>query len=124
VLELEAGGIEIGNHTMTHPCLDRCDDDTVDRQVRGAHEFLRNALGRAPRAFAYLNGNWDVRAHRVLAAEGYQAGFLFDHRLSALMPPDALRISRLRVGTQTGLDRFAAIVSGLHPAVHRARGGA
>lgn len=121
--ELEAGGIAVENHTMTHPCLDRCDDDTVRAEVRDAHALLHAALGRPPRAFAYPNGNWDVRAERELEEEGYVAGFLFDHRLSMRAPRHPLRISRLRVGTDTRLDRFAAILSGLHPAVHHARGG-
>jgi peptidoglycan/xylan/chitin deacetylase (PgdA/CDA1 family) len=121
--ELESGGIAVENHTMTHPCLDRCDDDTVRAEVRDAHALLHAALGRPPRAFAYPNGNWDVRAERELMEEGYVAGFLFDHRMSARAPRNPLRISRLRVGTDTRLDRFAAILSGLHPAVHHARGG-
>jgi peptidoglycan/xylan/chitin deacetylase (PgdA/CDA1 family) len=121
--ELESGGIAVENHTMTHPCLDRCDDDTVRAEVRDAHALLHAALGHPPRAFAFPNGNWDARAERELEEEGYLAGFLFDHRLSMQAPGHRLRISRLRVGTKTRLDRFAAILSGLHPAVHHARGG-
>jgi peptidoglycan/xylan/chitin deacetylase (PgdA/CDA1 family) len=120
---LESGGVAVENHTMTHPCLDRCDDDTVRAEVRDAHALLHAALGRPPRAFAYPNGNWDPRAERELEEEGYVAGFLFDHRLSMRAPRHPLRISRLRVATDTRLDRFAAILSGLHPAVHHARGG-
>lgn len=121
--ELESGGVAVENHTMTHPCLDRCDDDTVRAEVRDAHALLHAALGRPPRAFAFPNGNWDPRAERELEEEGYVAGFLFDHRLSTRAPRNPLRISRLRVATDTRLDRFAAILSGLHPAVHHARGG-
>jgi hypothetical protein len=33
-----------------------------------------------------------------------------------------MRLSRLRVNSDTGLDRFALILSGLHPTLHRARG--
>jgi hypothetical protein len=52
----------------------------------------------------------------------YSAAFLFDHR-HARPGSHALRISRLRVNSTTSIDRFAAILSGLHPAVHKARGG-
>jgi peptidoglycan/xylan/chitin deacetylase (PgdA/CDA1 family) len=123
LLELEAAGVEVGNHTVSHPCLDQCDAATAATQVREAHEALQAVLGRPPRAFAYPNGNWDARADEVLKEEAYQVAFLFDHRLTPPIPADPLRISRLRVGTTTSLDRFAAIVSGLHPAVHHARGG-
>ena len=123
LLALEAAGIDVGNHTVSHPCLDRCDDDTARSQVRGAHKSLTAVLGHVPRAFAYPNGNFDARAEQVLKEQAYQVAFLFDHRLTPTIPPDPLRISRLRVSTTTSLDRFAAIVSGLHPAVHHARLG-
>ncbi len=123
---LRDGGVAIGNHTWTHPCLDRCTSQELQRQVCLAHESLSDVLGEAPSAFAYPNGNHDARAERLLRTLGYRAGFLFDHRLAG--PPGEaghrLRISRLRVATTTSLDRFATILSGLHPALHHARGRA
>lgn len=121
---LVGGGVEIGNHTWTHPCLDRCDEQQARHQVVRAHEALADVLGHPPRAFAYPNGNHDPRVEPVLAGLGYQAAFLFDHRLvpSPGRGTHPLRLSRLRVGSDTAPDRFATIVSGLHPAVHHARG--
>ena len=126
LLRLRDGGVAIGNHTWTHPCLDLCTPQELQRQVCRAHESLTDVLGEAPTAFAYPNGNHDPRAERLLGELGYGAGFLFDHRL-ARAPGRAghrLRISRLRVSTTTSLDRFATILSGLHPALHHARGRA
>ncbi|WP_377272554.1 polysaccharide deacetylase family protein [Peterkaempfera sp. SMS 1(5)a] len=120
---LRSGGVQIGNHTMDHPCLDRCDDATVRTEIVGAHQALHRWLGEPPTAFAYPNGNFDPRADRVLRELGYHLGFLFDHRQEALLPRDPLRISRLRVNAATSLHRFDTILSGLHPAVHRLRGG-
>lgn len=120
---LETAGIRVGNHTLTHPCLDRCDTEAVRREIRDSHAVLSAALGRAPSAFAYPNGNWDGRAEAELKAAGYEVGFLFDHRLSTTPQAAPFRISRLRVSDSTPTDRFATILSGLHPAVHHARGG-
>jgi peptidoglycan/xylan/chitin deacetylase (PgdA/CDA1 family) len=119
---LEAAGVAVGNHTLTHPCLPRCDADKAVAEVDRAHRLLGDALGHEPRVFAYPNGDWDQRAEGVLAAAGYEAAFLFDHRVNPATPRHALRISRLRVNSHTSLGRFAMIVSGLHPALHRARG--
>jgi peptidoglycan/xylan/chitin deacetylase (PgdA/CDA1 family) len=119
---LEAGGVAVGNHSLTHPCLPRCDDATVEHEVTEAHRLLTEALGHEPRTFAYPNGDVDDRAATAVAGAGYPVAFLFDHRLSDLPPADPLRTSRLRVSSDEGLDRFRIIVSGLHPALHHLRG--
>jgi peptidoglycan/xylan/chitin deacetylase (PgdA/CDA1 family) len=119
---LEAGGVAVGNHSLTHPCLPRCDDATVEHEVTEAHRLLTDALGHEPRTFAYPNGDADDRAAAAVVGAGYAAGFVFDHRLSDVPPADPLRISRLRVSSDEGLDRFRIIVSGLHPALHHLRG--
>jgi peptidoglycan/xylan/chitin deacetylase (PgdA/CDA1 family) len=119
---LEAAGIAVGNHTMTHPCLPNCDDAKAEAEVAEGHRLLRDAIGHEPRTFAYPNGDWDQRTEKLLADAGYGAGFLFDHLASPATPPHPLRISRLRVNSTTSLGRFAMIISGLHPALHRALG--
>ncbi|MFJ9520509.1 polysaccharide deacetylase family protein [Kitasatospora sp. NPDC101801] len=121
--ELAAAGVAIGNHTLGHPCLDRCAPAVVRTEIEQAHRLLTGWLGAAPTAFAYPNGNFDPGADTVLRELGYRLGFLFDHRQDALLPPNPLRISRLRVNSDTTRARFDTILSGLHPAVHRLRGG-
>jgi len=118
--ELESAGVAIGNHTWSHPCLNRCDPGTVRAEVEDADRRLREAMGHEIRWFAYPNGDWDAGAESTLRDLGYRGAFLFDHRLSTVS--EAMRLSRLRVNSDTGLDRFALILSGLHPTLHRARG--
>jgi peptidoglycan/xylan/chitin deacetylase (PgdA/CDA1 family) len=120
--ELRAGGVQIGNHTLGHPCLDRCDASTVRTEIAEAHHTLERWLGEAPTAFAYPDGHFDARAEGVLRELGYRLGFLFDHRHEALLPGDPLRISRLRVDAACSVHRFDTILSGLDPAVLRLRG--
>lgn len=119
---LESEGIAVGNHSLTHACLTRCNDEELAREVRESQEILTAALGRPPAAFAYPNGDCDDRVRRAVAAGGQQVGFLFDHRLTRFPPPDPLRLSRVRVDSTTTLDRFRTIISGLHPSLHHARG--
>jgi peptidoglycan/xylan/chitin deacetylase (PgdA/CDA1 family) len=121
--KLESGGIAIGSHTHNHPCLPRCSPERVLAEIREAHSELASALGLPPRAFAYPNGDWDPRAETVLKELGYEAAFLFDHRTNRLPISEPLRISRVRVDSTTSMDRFRMILSGLHPALHRLRGG-
>jgi hypothetical protein len=44
--------------------------------------------------------------------------------MSPPRPTDRFAVSRLRVNSSATNDRFQTIVSGLHPAIHRIRGGA
>jgi peptidoglycan/xylan/chitin deacetylase (PgdA/CDA1 family) len=122
LLRLEAGGVAVGNHSLSHPCLPRCDDATIDHEVTESHRLLTDLLGHPPRSFAYPNGDVDDRVADAVRRAGHPVAFLFDHRLTDLPPADPLRISRLRVNADEGLDRFRAIVSGLHSALHRLRG--
>ncbi len=118
-----SAGVAIGNHSLTHPCLPRCEDHTVNEEIAGAHRRLTELLGSPPESFAYPNGDWDVRAEGRLRELGYRSGFLFDHRPATIPVPNSLQISRVRVNSTTRPDRFALIMSGLHPALHRVRGG-
>ena len=120
--ELVDGGVAVGNHTLTHPCLHQCDTETIGHELEASQEVLAEALGRPPRTLAYPNGDQDPRVREAAARCGFEAAFLFDHRLSAMPPPDPLRISRLRTDADASLDRFKIIVSGLHPTLHHAIG--
>ena len=121
---LESMGIAIGNHTLTHPCLSRCSPSKVSSEIAHAHRRLETALGHPPTAFAYPDGDHDARASSALRGLGYRGAFLFDHRWVSPPVSDPFRISRTRVDARTTLDRFRLILSGIHPALHHARGRA
>lgn len=120
--ELDSRGLAIGSHSMTHPCLDKCPPEQVARELDESRTMLTDLLGRPVDALAYPNGNRDQVVVDAAAAAGYRLGFLFDHRLSSCPPRRPLEISRVRVDSTTTLARFRAITSGVHPAIHRARG--
>ena len=119
---LRAADVTVGNHTLGHPSLRRCDEATVQSEIVGAHLALTRWLGEAPSAFAYPDGGFDERADAVLRQLGYRLGFLSDHRLGPRLPAHPLRISRLQVDSTTSTRRFDTILSGLEPAVQRLLG--
>lgn len=120
---LESAGIAIGNHTWSHPCLPRCSAEVRHREIEAAHDALVEMIGHHPEVFAYPYGDHDRAASSTLHELGYRAAFLFDHQLSSHRPTDPFAVSRLRVNSTTPLDRFRTISSGLHPTLHRIRGG-
>lgn len=120
--ELDAGGVEIGNHSLSHPILPRCSDDKLRRELEESHERLTALLVSPPRFFAFPNGDHDPRAEALLRRLGYRAAFRFDHRRTSWPPVEPWRVSRLRTGSETPLSRFEIILSGLHPAIHHLLG--
>jgi peptidoglycan/xylan/chitin deacetylase (PgdA/CDA1 family) len=118
LLELEAGGVTVGSHTVTHPILPACPIDKTRDELERSRAQLTEILGRPPRAFAYPNGATDEHVTAAAADAGYEVAFLFDHRLSATPVDDPMLISRVRVNSTTPMERFEAIVSGLHPWLH------
>lgn len=108
-------GHEVGNHTWDHPLLDTCTPEQQRGQIRRAHQWLERATGSPPTLFAYPNGNWSAASEQELNALDYQLGVGFDHRLARAPQEHRLRVSRLRVDTDAPVDRFRAIISGVHP---------
>ena len=104
-------GLELGNHTWDHPCLDTCTDEQQRDQIIAADDWLRRLVGRSTRLFAFPNGNVTPASRRILADLGYTVTALFDHRLSRLNGPE---VSRLRVDACASAERFCAIASGAH----------
>jgi len=118
----DEGLMSIEDHSYSHPQLDRCSPERVRDEIDRSKELFERELGRRPRAFTYPDGARSDEAARALASRGYEAAFLFDHRRARIVGGDRWGISRLRVSSTTGPDRFATILSGLHPAIHRLRG--
>jgi len=54
--ELCQHGIRVGAHTMTHPILAKLDARASRAEIFESREWLTDAAGEAPRAFAYPNG--------------------------------------------------------------------
>lgn len=114
-------GLAIGSHTLSHPILTRCDDRTLRDELVSAHERLGEVLDTPVTAFAYPNGDVDRRAKPILTSLGYRSAFAFDHRLAKVPLADGLAISRLRVSANASVPHLATILSGVQPALLRAR---
>ncbi len=54
---IAADGVEIGCHTETHPILSRvASPEKLEREIRGAKEFLESRLSLPVNHFCYPNG--------------------------------------------------------------------
>lgn len=114
-----ASGMQVGNHTWDHPCLDCCDPDEQARQIVLADAWL-DAFGAfaGGKVFAYPNGDWTASAEQTLMELGYDVALLFDHGSSRLSAWDPMRTSRFRIDAAASIGRTRAIISGSHSRVH------
>lgn len=108
-----AAGMELGNHTWDHPCLDQCDLEEQRQQVLRAHHWFINELNIHPALFAYPNGDYTPETEQILIEMGYKGAFLFNHSI-ANSRENIFRISRLRLDADAPLNRVRSVISGSH----------
>jgi peptidoglycan/xylan/chitin deacetylase (PgdA/CDA1 family) len=72
--DLRAAGFRFGAHTKTHPWLDRCDEATLDDELRGSRNEIEQRLGEPCRLLAYPYGAAKARV-RAAAARHFEAAF-------------------------------------------------
>ncbi|UJH91314.1 polysaccharide deacetylase family protein [Antarcticibacterium sp. 1MA-6-2] len=114
--KMKESGVDIANHSHTHPMLDQCSAENVREEISKSISIL-NSMGFKDKIFAYPNGNFDLKVEEVLKEKGIKMAFLFDHKLNK-NKINPLRISRIRVDTNIPLEEFQVKVSGLHPALY------
>lgn len=54
--EMQADGLEVGGHTVTHPSLGQVNLEQARNEILGARDALVANLGDRPRSFCYPNG--------------------------------------------------------------------
>lgn len=99
--------IEIGSHTVTHPCLAMCSVEDIVRELADSKKILENWIGHKIHSVSYPYGtrqdfNQDVLA--VAKSSGYQLGCINEADLCR-HNGDRFQIPRLLVRDQSG-DEF------------------
>jgi peptidoglycan/xylan/chitin deacetylase (PgdA/CDA1 family) len=71
---LEAAGLELGSHTVTHPRLTRASDAQLADELTRSREVLASIVARPLPVLAYPYGDVDERVKRAVRRAGYLAG--------------------------------------------------
>jgi peptidoglycan/xylan/chitin deacetylase (PgdA/CDA1 family) len=69
---MQANGIEIGSHTLTHPILTNVSDERLRRELQESKSRLEEVLRRPIEQFCYPNGDHDERVRSEVARAGYK----------------------------------------------------
>jgi len=71
--EMDAAGVEIGSHTVTHPILNRVTNPQLECELSDSRERLESELDRKVDLFCYPNGDSSPEIERKVAEAGYRA---------------------------------------------------
>jgi peptidoglycan/xylan/chitin deacetylase (PgdA/CDA1 family) len=116
--EMQASGIEIGSHTLTHPILTNTGDEQLKRELRDSKSRLESILKRRVEQFCYPNGDHDQRVSREVARAGYRIAVTC---VNGLNNRGADLLTLRRVPAEQDLSRFAQSTCGFEELKHKAR---
>lgn len=105
----DAGGMEIGAHTRTHPRLSGCTDAELRNEIYGSKVDLEDRIGRPVSQFCYPYGDHDDRVVEVTREAGYVAATA-TRRGRAVAGADLWRLPRVQVARHHLLPQFAVRV--------------
>ena len=71
--DMQAAGMEIGSHTVSHIRLPQADDRQLRQEVEDSRATLEDILGHEVSSFAYPYGAWDERCAEAVKEAGYAA---------------------------------------------------
>ena len=73
VRRLDAAGLDVGSHTVSHPWLGRIPLDQARAEVRDSKTQLEDFLGRQVMHFAYPYGDYTAAVRDLVVEAGYMA---------------------------------------------------
>ena len=107
--EMDAAGVEIGSHTVSHPILTRVTHERLRDELGRSRGRIEKELNRGVDMLCYPNGDYDTRVVRAARSAGYRCAVTIEPGLNA-GGCDLLRLRR--VHTQSNFARFVKHTSG------------
>jgi peptidoglycan/xylan/chitin deacetylase (PgdA/CDA1 family) len=111
LLELDAGGVEVGAHSHSHPQMDTLGTNALRDELRRPKELLEDALGHPVNSFAYPHGYNGPRVRRLTREVGYGSAAAVRNALH-WTGEDAFAVSRLTLTRTTTDAELSAWLAG------------
>lgn len=67
--------VSIQSHTVTHPILINCSQETLDKELIESKKYLEEKTGEEIYAFSYPNGGFGLREVKAVKNAGYKIAF-------------------------------------------------
>jgi peptidoglycan/xylan/chitin deacetylase (PgdA/CDA1 family) len=113
IAEIQAGGVECGAHTVSHPQLDIISRAAARDEINHCRSRLEQQLGRAVTTFAYPSGYYDVTLRRFVQEAGYASACGVKHAMSTTTD-DRFALARIIVtdSSDTNVEDFGKLLTG------------
>jgi peptidoglycan/xylan/chitin deacetylase (PgdA/CDA1 family) len=111
---MQASGVELGGHTVSHEILSRLAPEEQVREISGGAEAMERALGQRPVTFAYPWGRrWDFdgASREAVRRAGFQAAVTM-HAGTVGPRSERTALARLAIDDQAELHLLAAEACG------------
>lgn len=111
VQQLDAGGFEIGCHSMTHPYLPDLSDAELKREIVDAKLRIEQIVGHSIEHFSVPGGQYDARALQTARGAGFRS-VATSHFQANSSSTNPYKLGRVAILRDTPLPEFAAICAG------------
>ncbi|MFL6213223.1 MAG: polysaccharide deacetylase family protein [Blastocatellia bacterium] len=118
VRELEANGVEVASHTLTHPILTQVSDEQLEREIVQSKCRLEAELGHPVDLFCYPNGDNDARTRLAVRRAGYRAAVTVEEGFNEKLCD---RLALRRVHSERDFAHFVQCTSGFEQMKNRLR---
>jgi peptidoglycan/xylan/chitin deacetylase (PgdA/CDA1 family) len=112
---MNANGIEIGSHTVSHPDLTKLSGAELQRQLDDSKVTLEAILGHPVLDFCYPSGAVNPTVVHAVQAAGYQSATTTHAGGTAHAAADRYEWTRVRVSGGEPLTEFAARLGNSEP---------
>ena len=90
--------VDFQSHTLSHPILNKCDDETSWKEINLSKKKLENLLNKKIEYFAYPNGDYGDREIKFLKKAKYKAALTVKHGFNNKKVENIFELKRILVG--------------------------
>ncbi len=107
--EMDACGIKIESHTVTHPILTNISANELDFELQTSKKRLQEVLNRRVENFCYPNGSLNKAVEKAVEKAGYKSATTTEYGFNNLQTEKFLL---KRIDAQSSIENFAQSASG------------
>jgi peptidoglycan/xylan/chitin deacetylase (PgdA/CDA1 family) len=111
VRDLHMAGMEIGDHTHSHPFLTELTDMELATELDRSRSMLELVIGRPVRSLCYPYGVYNSQVAQVVRHTGYTSACTTESGLTNFFSSDRYAMRRLLISDRDSLGRFGLLLS-------------